>query len=127
MRRFSILLAVVFMLFVGLNIASAEKTSITIKGMMCDGCVNKVTTALKNVDGVSTANVNLEKGLAVVEFDAQKTSLDKLETAIAAVGYDAGNVKAQNPHKCKDKHEAKNAAGEKCCKSKAKKSCCGKK
>lgn len=125
MRRLSIFLAVAFLLSIGQSIANAEKTSITIKGMTCDGCVKKVTTALKNVKGVSTANVNLEKGLAVVEFDAAKTSVEKLESAIAAVGYNAGSVQAKNPHKCKD--EMNNASGKKCCKAKAKKGCCGKK
>lgn len=127
MRRFSILPAIVLILFIGLNIASAEKASITVKGMTCDDCVNKITTALKNIDGVSAVNVSLEKGMASVAFDAQKTSVEKLETAIAAVGYSTGNVKAQNPHKCGDKHEVKDADGKKCCKAKAKKNCSGKK
>ncbi len=125
MSRFSNFLAVVFLLSVALTVFGAEKTSIKIEGMTCNGCVSSVSTALKNVDGVSKVNVSLKKGIADVEFDAQKTSIKKLETTIASLGYDAGDVQAKNPHKCKD--EMKSAAVGECCKSKAKKGCCEKK
>jgi copper chaperone len=39
-------------------------TTIKISGMTCSGCVNSVTKALKGVEGVKEANVELEKGQA---------------------------------------------------------------
>lgn len=62
--------------------------TITVKGMTCGGCVNSVTKALKGVNGVQEANVNLEKGQATVEFDDTKTNVDALKNAIEDAGYD---------------------------------------
>lgn len=43
------------------------KTTLKIEGMMCEGCVGKVKTALENTDGVTSVDVNLKKGTATVE------------------------------------------------------------
>lgn len=63
-------------------------TTIEIKGMTCAGCVNSVTKALKGVDGVQDANVDLEKGQATVTFDDTKTNVDVLKQAVEDAGYD---------------------------------------
>lgn len=52
-----------------------------ITGMTCDHCVNAITTAVKDVPGVSDAEVSLEGKSAVVtgdSFDVQ-TILDAIE------------------------------------------------
>ena len=41
-----------------------------VEGMTCQNCVRHVKTALEGVDGVDTAEVSLEAGLAVVEAGA---------------------------------------------------------
>lgn len=56
------------------------KTTLKIEGMMCEGCVGKVRTALEGVDGVTSADVNMKKGTATVEHDGVDD-----ETLIAAV------------------------------------------
>lgn len=63
-------------------------TTIDIKGMTCAGCVNSVTKALKGIDGVQDANVNLEKGQATVTFDDAKANVDALKQAVEDAGYD---------------------------------------
>lgn len=63
--------------------------TITVKGMTCAGCVNSVTKALKSVEGVFEANVDLEKGQATVTFDEAKTNVDALKHAVEDAGYDA--------------------------------------
>jgi copper ion binding protein len=62
--------------------------TITVKGMTCSGCVNSVTKALKGVNGVQEANVDLEKGQATVTFDEATTNIDDLKRAVEDAGYD---------------------------------------
>ncbi len=57
-----------------------------IEGMTCQNCVRHVKTALEGVDGVDTASVSLEAGLAVVEAGAgaERTAM---RAAVEAAGY----------------------------------------
>ena len=36
-----------------------KKISLKIEGMHCEGCSNRLTRVLKNLDGVNSANVSL--------------------------------------------------------------------
>ncbi len=60
-----------------------------VTGMTCDGCISKVTHALKAVSGVSDVKVSLSAGEATVQFDEQRASLDQLESALKGAGYNA--------------------------------------
>ncbi|MCL6593339.1 MAG: copper ion binding protein [Alicyclobacillus sp.] len=62
--------------------------TIPVKGMTCSGCVNSVTKALKGVEGVQEAIVDLQGQKATVTFDESKTSVAKLKEAIEDAGYD---------------------------------------
>ncbi len=64
-----------------------ERVSLGIEGMTCNHCVMTVTNALKNVDGVKTASVNLDQKTAKVTYDENKTSLEQLKRAVVAAGY----------------------------------------
>lgn len=63
--------------------------TITVKGMTCSGCVNSVTKALKGVDGVQEAKVDLQGQKATVTYDEAKTSVQALKQAVEDAGYDA--------------------------------------
>ncbi len=60
---------------------------ITVKGMTCSGCVNSVTKAVKSVDGVQEAKVDLQGQQATVTFDEAKTSVQALIQAVEDTGY----------------------------------------
>ncbi len=121
MRRFYLLLLVVAAVVLGLlfanGIAKTEKSTIQLKGVAHACCADEITSALKKVDGVKSAEVSVEKATATVEFDADKTNILALETAVADIGFDAGSTKAKNPHKCGElkEGEAKQEAKGKCC------------
>ena len=66
-----------------------EQITLTVKGMTCDHCVHVVTTALKSVEGVKLAKVELEMGQAKITFDPVKTSAEELRGAILDSGYQA--------------------------------------
>jgi P-type Cu+ transporter len=65
------------------------KKTFSIKGMHCASCVTMLERALKQVGGVSQANVNLATGKAAVFYDSQKVTDKHLESAVASVGYQA--------------------------------------
>lgn len=65
-----------------------ETIVMKVNGMTCQGCVASVTRVLQAIEGVSDAQVSLEKNEARVSFDTQKTSQAKLVAAIEDAGYD---------------------------------------
>lgn len=63
------------------------RTALNIEGMTCNHCVQAVTKALQQVEGVSSAEVSLEKKEAVVEHTG--ADLSAMITAVGAEGYEA--------------------------------------
>ncbi len=62
--------------------------TIKVEGMSCEHCKHAVESALTNLDGVSTANVNLEEGNVKVDFDDNKVTSPNMYEAIEDQGYD---------------------------------------
>ena len=70
-------------------IMNQTKKTFSVKGMHCASCVLIIEKSLKNIEGVSGANVNLVTEKATVEYDSSKTTDDKLISAVANAGYKA--------------------------------------
>lgn len=68
---------------------SQIKKSFPIKGMHCASCVAILERALKKVDGVVGATVNLATEKATVTYDPQKVTDNHLASAVSNVGYQA--------------------------------------
>lgn len=66
-----------------------SKKTLKIEGMMCEGCVKSVKDALEKVPGITSVDVNLKKGTAVVQGDADDETLIK---AVVDAGF-RGSVK----------------------------------
>ncbi|WP_068677446.1 copper chaperone CopZ [Oceanobacillus sp. Castelsardo] len=64
-----------------------EKT-LNVQGMSCGHCKMSVEGALKKLDGVSAAEVNLEAAKVDVTFDESKVNVDAMKEAIEEQGYD---------------------------------------
>lgn len=62
---------------------------LSVRGMTCAACVNRVERALKKVPGVQSAQVNFATETASVQADAALVSAQDLVSAIEAAGYDA--------------------------------------
>ncbi|MED1672600.1 copper chaperone CopZ [Pallidibacillus thermolactis] len=62
--------------------------TLDVKGMSCGHCKMTVEGALKKLDGVSAAQVNLEAGKVDVTFDESKVTVDKMKEVIEDQGYD---------------------------------------
>ena len=65
-----------------------QRQDIAIRGMHCASCVAKIEKSLKNLKGVSTANINLATEKATVEYEPQKIGLEQLYRAIEGAGYE---------------------------------------
>lgn len=60
-----------------------------VTGMSCGHCRQKVEQALKQVDGVYTAIVDLQDGRAEVDFNDDVVTVQQLVTSVARAGYEA--------------------------------------
>ncbi len=70
-----------------------KKAEIKVSGMSCAMCSMAIEKSLKEVEGVSDAQVNLGTEKATVEYDPDKVKLPELENAIEEAGYDVINEK----------------------------------
>ena len=62
--------------------------TLNIEGMHCGGCVKSVTRVLTELDGVQSANVQLE-GKANITFDENRVNVAQLIEVIEDAGFDA--------------------------------------
>jgi len=73
--------------------AKVETAVVKVPTIVCNSCVSTITKALKKVNGVKTTKIDLEKKTATVSYVSTKTTLSKIEMAIAKAGYDANDTK----------------------------------
>lgn len=78
------------------------ETTFTVLGN-CEMCKETIEKSLK-VEGVESANWNVDKKLINVKFDANKINLDQIQKNIALAGYD--NVKYKGDDKAYKKLHA---------------------
>lgn len=67
----------------------AAEAVLEITGMRCSACVKKVRTALVELDGVLNADVLLADATAMVQYDAQRTDVQTMRSALQEIGYPA--------------------------------------
>lgn len=75
------------------ELANISEVKISVPTAQCGSCQANIENALKKMEGVKSAKVDLEAKTASVSYDAMKIDLAALENAIAMAGYDANNVK----------------------------------
>ena len=60
----------------------------------CESCQKRIETALKKIDGIKSADLNLDNKKVNVVYDPSLITLDKIKEAITNAGYDADDLKA---------------------------------
>ena len=75
---------------------SLATTIIKVETAKCSMCVENITTALQETEGVTSASVDLKTKTATVQFIPAKIDLTRIEKAIANAGYDANKTR-RNP------------------------------
>jgi copper chaperone len=68
---------------------STGKTTVTVKGMTCGGCVATVKRQLKNTEGVTAYEVSLERNEANVTYDPGRTTPRKIAESVSKTGFEA--------------------------------------
>lgn len=64
------------------------KQTIPVIGMACSSCSANIEKKLNTLKGVNSASVSLPGRSALIDFDPQVISLDKMKAEINALGYD---------------------------------------
>jgi P-type Cu+ transporter len=64
-----------------------KKIALSISGMHCASCAQKIEQSLAKMDGIERANVNIATERATIEFDDRKTKQEKIVRAIKKLGY----------------------------------------
>lgn len=71
----------------GSAFAKSEKSTVLFSvNLHCEGCVNKVEKNIAFEKGVKDLACDLKKKTVLVTFDAQKTTVEKLQEAFAKIG-----------------------------------------
>ena len=66
---------------------------IKVDGMSCEHCKNTIESALAKINGVRTAEVDLDKNEVRVDYNDELVSTKDLHDAIEDQGYDVKNNK----------------------------------
>jgi copper chaperone len=64
-------------------------TVLAVEGMSCGSCVRHVDEALGSIDGVTSVDVRLREGQAIVRHDSREGAIDALIRALETAGYAA--------------------------------------
>ena len=67
------------------------KKVVTIEGMMCEHCKNKVETSLSSINNVSKVKVNLKNKTATI-YSTKSISNDDIKNSISKLDYKIVNI-----------------------------------
>ena len=74
---------------------SVGELKLEIEGMHCAGCVSSVEKALRGLEGVETAEVNLPLKRGKVEYDPAKIEPGAIESAVKQAGFSSRRMLEQ--------------------------------
>jgi copper chaperone CopZ len=89
--KFASLIVGIFSLLLFATASSFAKTDEVrlLTNAHCSGCKTKIEKALKKIDGVELASLDLPSKVVAVKFNSEKTNIDALIAAIKKAGYEA--------------------------------------
>ncbi len=67
-----------------------ENVTFEVKGMSCEGCQSAVQKAIGSLEGVVSAQVDLQGASATVDFDEAVTGVGNFKKAVEEAGFDVG-------------------------------------
>jgi len=71
-----------------------ETVEIKLPTIQCGTCKRNISKSLKKVDGINEFDISVDDKAVTVNFDKNKTSLEKIEAAIVMTGYQANDKPA---------------------------------
>ena len=70
------------------ELSHIERKWLAVRGMGCPNCSNRVRNSLLELDGVSAAQVDHRRGVAIVDFNPTMATVFDLVRAVSAAGGD---------------------------------------
>ncbi len=67
-------------------------TLLTLGGMACAACANKIEVTLQAVPGVASAQVNFAAEQASVDYDERRTTLERILASVVDIGFEANQL-----------------------------------
>ena len=64
-----------------------KETILNVKGMMCEGCENRVKNALKNIQGIETIDADFKTGKVVITAN-EEVNPEQFKEIIEDIGYE---------------------------------------
>ncbi len=65
-----------------------KEITLNIDNMVCQGCAEKITDTLKNMDGIKKVKTKIMKKSVQIEFNPEKTDKAQIETVLTKAGYE---------------------------------------
>lgn len=66
-----------------------QKQVLTLRGMTCAACAQRIEKTIRKMPGVTEANVNLASEKLFISFDDTQLTMPAITQAIAKIGYEA--------------------------------------
>ena len=76
----------------------SQSAVITIKGMKCQDCADRISAKLSGIEGVQRAEVLLSEKMAKVSYDPASVTLAQLENAIKDLGFNRPQAAGDCPY-----------------------------
>lgn len=79
--------------------AAIEKSTveISISGMTCTGCEQKIVSGIKSLKGIESAEASFKDGKAIVVFNPGVADTLKIKEAVTSAGYTVNKFVAYSP------------------------------
>jgi copper chaperone CopZ len=74
--------------------ASLTEVTLSVPGMMCDGCAERVRDALLAVPGVRQAKPSAWRKRVTVRFEPSRVGAPEIRAALADKGFESGEARA---------------------------------
>lgn len=95
MKTLKVLAASLVAIVVCFATLHAEVKEVKIKTTAeCEMCKTAIEKAVNKLSGIEKSDLDYKTRILTVKFDTEKTTLDKIKTAVSKAGYDADEVKA---------------------------------
>ncbi len=95
MFKWRLIVSIFFILLISCGNQTENKTvEISLSTIQCGMCSSKIADGLNKLDGVKKIDVDLEKKVGTVMYNASIVDIKAIENTIASIGYDANDTPA---------------------------------
>jgi mercuric ion binding protein len=94
MKNFLTALALVVAIALPASAKEIKTAEIKLPTLQCGMCKRTIESKLKGTEGLDSISVSVDEKIATVVYDADVTTIAKLEEAISLTGYAANDVAA---------------------------------